>query len=53
VSSDGLTHLLAPASTFLIAAGSPGAATLAGVVLWSAVAAAGLGALMLHWAPAP
>jgi threonine/homoserine/homoserine lactone efflux protein len=70
----GLAYLLAPAVTFLIAAGSPGPATLAvaatamargrssglalgaglaaGLALWGAVAAAGLGALMLHWTPA-
>jgi len=74
LSLDGLTFLLAPAATFLIAAGSPGPATLAvaatamasgrrsglilgaglavGLTLWGIVAAAGLGVLMLHWAPA-
>ncbi len=74
MSLDGLTYLLAPAATFVIAAGSPGPATLAvaatamargrrsglalaaglalGLALWGVVVGAGLGALMLHWAPA-
>jgi threonine/homoserine/homoserine lactone efflux protein len=69
-----LSWLLAPGLAFLIAAGSPGPATLAvagtamaegrraatalglglalGLAAWGALVAAGLGALILHFAPA-
>ncbi|MEM9043932.1 MAG: LysE family translocator [Pseudomonadota bacterium] len=68
-----LTYLIAPSLAFLIAAGSPGPATLAvagtsmlrgrraglalslgltlGLAFWGAIAAAGFGAVLLHWAP--
>ncbi|MEM9097862.1 MAG: LysE family translocator [Pseudomonadota bacterium] len=68
-----LAYLIAPSLAFLIAAGSPGPATLAvagtsmlrgrraglalafgltfGLAFWGAIAAAGFGAVLLHWAP--
>ncbi|MEM8792806.1 MAG: LysE family translocator [Pseudomonadota bacterium] len=68
-----LSYLIAPCLAFLIAAGSPGPATLAvmgtsmlrgrragyalsagltlGLAFWGWLAAAGFGALLVHWAP--